>query len=100
MRIIGHIKRNKQTTKRENKMIKVKYGTAYATSKASLNKKAFAEHGKIITETYGENGSASVEIQDGQYKVVEIDFRGVTVNFYNTLTELKKEIHVNTSWEV
>ncbi len=99
MRIIGHIKRNKQTTKRENKMIKVKYGTAYATSKTSLNKKAFAEHGKIITYTTSVR-TKSVEIQDGKYKEVTISDKGVTVNFYNTLAELKANMVINTTREV
>ncbi len=80
-------------------MIKVKYGTAYATSKAALNKKAFAEHGKIITYTTSLT-TQSVEIQDGKYKEVEISNRGVTVNFYNTLTELKDAIVINTTREV
>ncbi len=80
-------------------MIKVKYSTAYATSKTDLNKKAFAEHGKIITNVIG-SACTSVEIQDGQYKKVSYRETGIKVKFYNTLAELKANVVINTSWEV
>ncbi len=93
------IQSNKQTNK-VNTMIKVKYSTAYATSKADLNKKAFAEHGKIITYTVSEC-CQSVEIQDGKYKKVSYNPRfGTKVKFYNTLAELKAELVINTTQTV
>ncbi len=80
-------------------MIKVKYGTAYATRKTDLNKKNFAEFGKIMTYC-GSYGGTSVELQDGKYKEVMITELGVKVTFYDTLTELRADAVINNTWEV
>ena len=81
-------------------MIKVKFGTAYATSKADLTETALSL-GSIVVYAMKSGSCTKVESTSTGYKVVRYStLNGVSVETFTSLKDLKKNITINTSYYV